>query len=405
MECFNVSSLEKTVGLKICQLCAVDFTLKHFLTPLIDQMQKKGWNVTSVCSDSGFVKEMHKKGYNIKVINISRSFNIFKHLKTFFELLKFFRKEKFDILHVHTPVAGLIGRIAAKFSGIPFVIYTAHGFYFHDEMPVWKKYFFLKLEKVGGYFTDLLFTQSKEDEISAIKNKILTSKKIFTIGNGVNVEKFNPEKYKNKSIIKKELNIPEKSFVIGIIGRLVKEKGYIEFLEMAIKLKNKYKNIYFLVIGERIKSDHNEEIEFYFQKAKKNLGVSLIRLGYREDIPKLINIMDIFCLPSYREGMPRVIIEAMMMGKPVVATNIRGSREEVIDGITGFLVPTKDSLSLYNAIKKLILNEKYILELGKQGRVRARMFFSETRVITKQLNLIERNFLLKIKSSLKNKKK
>ncbi len=405
MECFNVSSLEKTVGLKICQLCAVDFTLKHFLTPLIDQMQKKGWNVTSVCSDSGFVKEMHKKGYNIKVINISRSFNIFKHLKTFFELLKFFRKEKFDILHVHTPVAGLIGRIAAKFSGIPFVIYTAHGFYFHDEMPLWKKYFFLKLEKFGGYFTDLLFTQSKEDEISAIKNKIITSKKLFTIGNGVNVEKFNPEKYKNKSIIKKELNIPEKGFVIGIIGRLVKEKGYIEFLEMAIKLKNKYKNIYFLVIGERIKSDHNEEIEFYFQKAKKNLGVSLIRLGYREDIPKLINIMDIFCLPSYREGMPRVIIEAMMMGKPVVATNIRGSREEVIDGITGFLVPTKDSLSLYNAIKKLILNEKYILELGKQGRVRARMFFSETRVITKQLNLIERNFLLKIKSSLKNKKK
>ena len=90
MEYFNVSSLEKRMALKICQLCAVDFTLKHFLTPLIDGMEKKGWVVTSVCSDSGFVKELKKKGYKINVIYISRSFNLFKHLQTFVELVLFF---------------------------------------------------------------------------------------------------------------------------------------------------------------------------------------------------------------------------------------------------------------------------------------------------------------------------
>ena len=107
MERINVSSMEKAMGLKICQLCAVDFTLKHFLTPLIDGMRNKGWVVTSVCSDSGFVKELNKDGYKINVINISRNFNIYNHLKTFIKLVIFFRKEKFDILHVHTPIAGV----------------------------------------------------------------------------------------------------------------------------------------------------------------------------------------------------------------------------------------------------------------------------------------------------------
>ena len=93
MEYLNVSSLEKRMALKICQLCAVDFTLKHFLTPLIDGMQQKRWVVTSICSDSGFVEELKTKGYKINVINISRSFNLFKHFKTFVELVLFLGKK------------------------------------------------------------------------------------------------------------------------------------------------------------------------------------------------------------------------------------------------------------------------------------------------------------------------
>ena len=395
MERINVSGMEKAMGLKICQLCAVDFTLKHFLTPLIDGMHNKGWIVTSVCSDSGFVNELNKEGYKINVINISRSFNIYNHIKTFIKLVKFFRKEKFDILHVHTPVAGLIGRFAAKFCGIPFIIYTAHGFYFHDEMSILKKLFYIYLEKIGGSFTDLLFTQSKEDAVSAKKNKILLPEKVYAIGNGVSEDKFNPKNYKNKLNKKNYLNIAKGSFIFGIIGRLVKEKGYIEFLEAAVKINKKYKNTCFLVIGDRIKSDHNSSIEKFFVKAQKALGPRLIRIGYSNEVPELINIMDVFCLPSHREGMPRSIIEAMMMAKPIVATNIRGSREEVINNVTGLLVPTKDSDLLFKAFEKLILDKNLTLQFGKKGRIRALRYFSESRIIKNQLDIIEKKYSLK----------
>ena len=116
----------------------------------------------------------------------------------------------------------------------------------------------------------------------------------------------------------------------------------------------------FLVIGERIKSDHNTSVESYLIKAQKILGDHLVRISYSDDMPSLINIMDVFCLPSHREGMPRSIIEAMMMGKPVIATNIRGSREEVINNITGLLVPVNNAKELYKAFETLILNKSLL---------------------------------------------
>ena len=195
--------------------------------------------------------------------------------------------------------------------------------------------------------------------------------------------------------MKNVLKIARRSFVFGIIGRLVKEKGYIEFLEAAIRINNKYKNTCFLVIGERIESDHNSSIEKFFKKAQKKLGCRLIRIGYSNEVPELINIMDVFSLPSHREGMPRSIIEAMMMGKPVVATNIRGSREEVINNVTGLLVPTKDPESLFKAFEKLIIDKNLTLQFGKKGRIRAIRYFSESKIIKNQLDIIEKEYLLK----------
>lgn len=382
-----------TTKLKICQLCAVDFTLNNFLIPLIDGLKEEGWEVEAICSYGKQVNSLKEKGYIIKNIEIPRNLNPFKIIKALFLLYRILKNENYDIVHVHTPLASIIGRIASKLAGVPVVIYTAHGFYFHENMSKLKFLFYLTLEKLMGYLTDVIFTQSHEDENLAIKYNILSKDKIFTIGNGVNIKKFEPLSNQKSDAIKKKLKIPKNFFVIGCIARLVKEKGIVEFLEAAKMILKKHKDVFFLIIGERLESDHNTNVEDYINNAKINLQNNIKFLGLRNDIPELISIMDLYCLPSWREGMPRSIIEAMMMSKPVLATNIRGSREEVVDKQTGLLIPIKSVNDLEVSMKKFIKNRNMCREYGKKGRKRALKLFNETKVINLQIELIKNKIM------------
>ena len=371
--------------MKVCQLCAVDFTLQKFLLPLIDGMRDEGWDVYSVCSDGQYIAELRKNGYNVITIPIARSINPFKHVVTIIKLIKFFRQEKFDLLHVHTPVASLVGRLAAWIARVPLVVYTAHGFYFHDDMSQLKKWVFIGLEKIAGNVTDVLFTQSQEDANTAIRKGIVKPENVFTIGNGVDIARFNPVIYCNQIDLRRSLNIPEDAFVVGMISRLVKEKGVIEFLEAAVLLNESNPNIYFLLIGDRLLSDHADAVTDSIEHSKIELGKHLVMTGIRSDIPELLAIMDVYCLPSWREGMPRTIIEAMMMNIPVIATDIRGSREEVIQNETGLLVPVRQSDELAAAILKCSSHPEWSRKLGNEGRKRALLLYDESKIISWQI--------------------
>lgn len=375
--------------MKICQLCAVDFTLKNFLLPLVDGMRAQGWDVISVCSYGTYVENLAKEGYNIIPVTISRSMNPLKHVFSVLALVRLFRRERFDIVHVHTPVAALVGRFAARIVKVPLIIYTAHGFYFHDDMPFWKKLIFIALERVSGKFTDLLFTQSAEDAVSAVENKIIPGERLFSIGNGVDVSRFNPEKIGNQTELRLSLGIPEDAIVVGMIGRLVCEKGVIEFLDAANQIKTLYNNIWFVLVGEKLDSDHSGGVEQQVAFYQKELEKHLVITGLRSDIPQLLSIMDIFCLPSWREGMPRTIIEAMMMAKPVISTNIRGSREEVVAGKTGLLVPLRSAKDLANAIQRCIDQPSWAKKMGVEGRKRALQNYDERKIIDFQIEKIK----------------
>lgn len=370
--------------MKVCQLCAVDFTLKKFLLPVIDGMQAAGWEVTAVCSDGAFVPALRIQGYRIETLPIARSANPITALRSILALMYLFRRERFDVLHAHTPVAALLGRIAARLAGVPLVIYTAHGFYFHDEMPFVKRRLYMALEWLGGRLTDYLFTQSAEDTEAAVRHGIMQADRVLAIGNGVSVVRFDPSK-QDRGAARRELGIPAHVPVIGIVGRLVQEKGYVEFLLAAEKIGMQYPETYFLVVGERLASDHNAHIEEELARARQTLGARLILAGMREDIPAMLAAMDVFCLPSYREGMPRTIIEAMMMGKPVVATNIRGAREEVVAERTGLLVPTRDPAALAQAFARLLDDPMLCERMGQAGRERALALYDEQHIVETQV--------------------
>ena len=180
--------------MKICHVCAVDFTLNQFLLPLIDQMAKEGWDVSTICSDGSYCHNLRQKGYSVINVEIPRNLNIYKIIKAIILMYKQFKKSQFDVVHTHTPVASVIARIAAKLAKTPIIIYTAHGFYFHENMNFFK-YYFLLIEKIFSKITNLLFVQSKEDFNIALKYNFINENKLFHIGNGVS-KKFNPNKYK-----------------------------------------------------------------------------------------------------------------------------------------------------------------------------------------------------------------
>lgn len=377
------------MGLRVCQLCAVDFTLKHFLLPLIDGMQNHGWEVTAVCSDGPEIPGLCARGYTVDTIPISRSLNVFRHAVSVVRLAAYFRQQRFDILHVHTPVAALVARVAAFLARVPVVVYTAHGFYFHDEMPSWKRCLFVSLERFAGRITDLLFTQSAEDAETAVQEGICPAGDTLAIGNGVDAGRFDPSVIGAGGEMRRALGIPEEAFVIGIIARQVIEKGIMEFLEAAIAAAGKNQEIHILMVGERLASDHAGDVEAELERASASLGKRLVATGARKDIPELLAAMDVFCLPSWREGMPRTIIEAMMMGKAVIATDIRGSREEVVPGETGLLVPTRSPEALAEAFLALAGDRQKVVSMGLKGRERALALYDEAQVVALQIRRIE----------------
>lgn len=374
--------------MKICQLCAIDFTMARMLLPLCAAMQEAGHEVVAVCSDGPLLERVRAAGIRCRPVAIERSMNPLAALRSARAVAEVMREERFDIVHVHTPVAGLIGRLAAWRCKVPLIAYTAHGFYFHEHMPWFARTAFIGLEWLAGRVTDILMTQSSEDAELARSKNLIAGDVIEAIGNGVDAGRFKPATDQHRARMRGELATPEDAVVIMMVGRMVAEKGYPELFAAM-----KHVDAHLWVAGSRLQSDHADSVDAALEHvtADPDLDARVHLLGERDDIADLLAAADIFTLPSHREGMPRSIIEAMMTGLPVVATNIRGSREEVVDGTTGLLVPVRDTKALAAALSELAADPARRTAMGAAGRERARDLYDETRVIARQLDLLKLN--------------
>jgi len=267
------------------------------------------------------------------------------------------------------------------------VVYTVHGFYFHEYMPFWKRWIFLGMEWFLGRITDVLFTQSEEDAATARRFNLCRGGVVAAIQNGVSPELFHPSPNDiERSQIRFENGASVDTCVIAVVGRLVAEKGYRELLVAMEEL-----DAILWVIGERLESDHAQNVDSEIERAREHplLSQKVQFLGPRTDVAELLRAADIFVLPSHREGMPRSIIEAMMTSLPVVSTDIRGSREEVVHNETGLLVPVRNPSALAEALEKLVRDRSLRAHMGAAGRARALKLFDEKTVIARQMELLD----------------
>lgn len=377
--------------MKIIQVTAIDMTMNNFLNPLNKVSKERGHEVHCVCSKGPYEEEIKNNGYYFHNVSIDREINLKKNIKSVLMMVKLFKLLKPDIVHVHTPVAAVLGRIAAKIAKVPTIIYSAHGFYFHEGMPAKKYKMFFYIEKyIGRYFTDYIFTQSEEDFEVARKNKFLKNKNNYVhISNGIDLDnKFNIDNFSESDAesLRKKYKISTNDTVVSFIGRLVKEKGILDLLESYNYLESE--NVKFLIIGSLPQGERDTETLKLLEKFKANKN--MIFTGQVSNVNEHLYLSDVFCLPSYREGMPRSIIEAMSMGNAVIATNIRGSREEVIHDETGFLCNINSSKEIAKYIDELVKDQSKMAMFKENGLERARKLYDENKVIEKQINVFEK---------------
>ena len=377
---------------KILQICAIDLSVEGLLKPLIFTLMDNGFTVHNACTDTGKFDDLKKQGLQMVNIPIERKISPLSNFKSILKLFSLIKTEKYDIIHVHTPVAAVLGRIAAKLAGAKYIIYTAHGFYFHEGMSKKQYKFFYNLEKFfARIFTDWLLLQSKEDYDLCINDKFKNKERIIHISNGVDIKnKFNLSLIDKMKInrLKNEMGIEDGDVVFSFIGRFVKEKGVFELLEAFHRLYESCLNVKLLMIGDTLASERDQSSYVLLKEMLNNPGV--IATGFRKDIPELLSISNVFVLPSHREGLPRSIIEAMAMGKPVIATNIRGCREEVFPGENGFLVEKASVSDLYEKMKVMVDDYPSRIRFGERSRKIVEELFDEKKVIRKQLELFHK---------------
>jgi len=234
-------------------------------------------------------------------------------------------------------------------------------------MPLWKRWLFWLPEKITAAFSDFLLSQSTEDLAAATKSGLCSKTKIKYLGNGIDIAKFSSHHLNgSRHFTRMEMGISDTDIVIGSVGRLVYEKGFAELFAAAAELVERHKSWKFVIIGPK-EDDQRDAVPASRIRALVRTG-SVFFLNWREDVSRWYAAMDIFVLPSHREGVPRACMEAAAMGLPVITTDIRGCREVVKCNETGILVPIKDCKALVAAIEALAQDEARRTELGRKGR-------------------------------------
>ncbi len=335
----------------------------------------------------------HAKNIGLRVFVIPtfvRDIHLFLDLITLLKLYFLVRKGGYDIIHCHTSKGGFIGRLAARLANVRCIIYSPHGDIFEGYFGKVKTCFFTWLEKFAAKFTDKIITLTKSGIEPYVKAGIGNPSQFEYIYNGVDIQAL--EKRKADRTRKRwEVGIGNDCFVVVTAGRLVPVKGHTYLITAFARVVKEIPNVRLVFLGD------GELKEALFAQTK-TLGIEnhALFLGMRNDVPEIISASDLFVLPSINEGFGVVLLEAMAMKCPIVATNVGGIPEVVMDGETGILVPPRDPVQLAGAIIKLIKDSTLARQLAESGYQRLKAYFDIKDTIVKIEHLYKE--LLEIKN-------
>jgi glycosyltransferase involved in cell wall biosynthesis len=336
-------------------------------------------------TEPSFLLEKYKGVQLIKISSLQRSLFPFRDIKAYFAILKHIREFQPDIVHTHGAKIGLLGRLAAHKAKVPLLVHTFHGHLFHSYFNRFFTALLIRLERQLLKITNLIIaiseTQKKElEEILQIKNE----KQICLVPLGVDYIDVNAKEHYMQAF-KRTYQVKPGTICIGILGRMVPIKNPIFFLKVAENVLRNHagKSFRFFVVGEG--SELQSMKHYLKQKAvpftEQNEDCPIVFTSWIQNIQNVLEGLDIVVLTSFNEGTPLSLIEAQLCGKPVVAADVGGVRDTMIDGETGILIQDHDIQQFTNAIIRLANDAELRSRMGEKGREFASVSFSKTKEI------------------------
>ncbi|WP_209121737.1 glycosyltransferase [Alkalihalobacillus sp. BA299] len=353
---------------KICIVTTVSMTLKAFVVDAAKYLHENGnYDITLICDyDESFEKTLPDY---IKYIPVSMKRGIsLSAISSILRLYVIFKKEKYDLVQYSTPNASCYASIAAKLAGIPVRLYCQWGLVYVGFSGI-KKRLFKEIEKMVCSLSTWIEPDSFGNLRFSHLEGLYTKEKSSVVWNGsasgVNLQKFNIEhKSKWREEIRNKYGISNNVFVIGFVGRITRDKGINELFFACRSIFAKEKNIVLMLIGDNENTESlNEEL---FQWSKKEERV--VYCGRTSEVEKYLSAIDVFVLPSYREGFGSVVIEAEAMGVPVIVTDIPGPKDAMENNGTGLIVKKADWQDLSESIEKLLNNKELYSLMSMNAR-------------------------------------
>ncbi|MEK4491520.1 glycosyltransferase family 4 protein [Paenibacillus sp. FSL L8-0493] len=373
----DIGSVPAEEGLqaKVAFVASIYGHFESFHLPYMALLQQKGCEVHAYAQPGEARQRMEQRGIVCHDVPIQRSPLQLKNWTALRILTKSFQAEKFQFVHVHTPVASILGRIAAHRTGVPSLLYTAHGFHFFKGAPLLNWMLYYPLEYLMARWTDVLITINSEDYERAQKFPV-RKKVTYVSGVGLDLQVYGSgerdnEVAKMKGESRRQLfDLPKRyndnpSFVVLCVAELNANKNQKQLIQALHHLGDQASDIHLAFAG-------TGPFEQTLVELATRLGVrdQVHFLGFRRDIPDLLQACDVAALVSYREGLPRAIMEAMAAGKPVIGTHIRGIRDLIEHESTGMLVPVDDIAATAKALVQLRADAALTAAMGKANKDR-----------------------------------
>lgn len=383
---------------RICIVTTLWSSIDNWIKPFLNEYKKYGIDVTIVCHMDSEYESKLKAEYpfiHTHAIDFPRGMNALGSLKSIFKLIKFFKKEKFDLVQYSTPNASFYSSVASFIVRVPVRLYCQWGMVYVTKTGLLRKVTEI-IERTTCKCSTIIQPDSHGNLNFCRENGLYNEQKSCVIWNGsakgIDLSAYDIEKKDHFAAeIKVRYKIPENALIVGFVGRLGKEKGCNELFSAFRTLKSKYPNLVLLFVGPIEKEDSIEAnlLEYFWHEP------SIIKTGRVPDVQKHMAAMDICVLPSYREGFGMSVVEASAMSVPVITTKYPGPSSAMKDGITGIAIEVGSDQAIVDAVVEILENPEKGKEMGIAGRNFAKDNFEQKKFI--QILINNRLELLRLK--------
>ncbi len=369
----------------VVHLTTTDMSLDWLLGPQLVAFAAAGYRVVGMSAPGPHVEHLRSLGIeHVALDGLTRSNRIGGDLRALAQIIAALRRLRPDILHTHNPKPGVLGRLAGWLTRVPLVVNTQHGLYAQPTDRRRRRWPVYAVERIAAAFGDVELVQNPEDVDTLVHRLHVPVRKVRWLGNGIDLARFDPATVtaEERASVRAQWGIAADEIVVGTVGRLVAEKGLIELFQAAHQWAGHRPAIRLVVVGPEDEAKRDALGHGSIESARAD---GVVFTGERRDMPRCYAAMDLFVTASWREGFPRAAMEAAAMGLATVASDIRGNRQVVDDGVTGTLVAVRDADALARAVVDLADDAARRQRLAGQARDLAVRSFDQATVIERTL--------------------